>query len=250
MRLIGELVELVLPVSCVCCGRPGALWCVGCRPVSQPEPAPLAQAPPTYAAGDYDTELRTALLSYKERGHRALLGPLAGYLADAVDVAVRTLVPDGPRPVLVPVPSTRAAARQRGGDHVRRLARVVAREHGLPVVPAVHLIGPVADSAGLSPARRAANLAGRMHAAPAPDGRPALIVDDIVTTGATLAEVARALAAAAWPVAGAAVIGATRRRWPAATARDGFPRGWPECRNSRFMAGPTGQSGSKGLALR
>jgi predicted amidophosphoribosyltransferase len=212
MRIVGELVELVLPVSCVCCQRPRALWCAGCRPVSQPELAALAHAPPTYAAGSYDAELRTALLSYKERGHRALLGPLAGYLADAVDVAVRALVPDGCGPVLVPVPSTRVAARQRGGDHVRRLARVVAREHALRVVPAVHLTGPVADSAGLSPAQRAANLTGRMRATPAPTGLAALLVDDLVTTGTTLTEAARALSEAGWQTAGAAVIGATRLR--------------------------------------
>jgi orotate phosphoribosyltransferase len=64
----------------------------------------------------------------------------------------------------------------------------------------------------LSAAERAANLANRMRAAPGAAGRPVLLVDDIVTTGATLAEASRALRAAGWQVCGAAVIAATKLR--------------------------------------
>ncbi|MDP9240748.1 MAG: ComF family protein, partial [Actinomycetota bacterium] len=76
------------------------------------------------------------------------------------------------------------------------------------------------DSAGLDAGRRAANLAGamvvrdlRLHggwAAVSPDG--VVLVDDLVTTGATLAEAARALAVAGHPPRTAAVIAATERR--------------------------------------
>lgn len=98
-----------------------------------------------------------------------------------------------------------------------RLARVVARHAQLRVLPALRLTGPVADSCGLSIADRGANLGNRMsaHAPSASVDREVLIVDDIVTTGATLAEAARALEAAGWRVSGAAVVAATRRRWAA-----------------------------------
>jgi predicted amidophosphoribosyltransferase len=218
MRMLSELIELVLPSSCVCCDRPGVLWCAGCQPDSAPRgadpaPGPAGSVPalPTFAAGEYADELRTALIAYKERGRRQLASPLAGYLADAVDCAVRAT---GCSPaVLVPIPSSRTAARARGGDHLSRLARAVARQTGLPVLPALMLRGAVADSAGLSADQRRRNLAGRLLArAPADGAGQPIVLDDIVTTGATLAEAGRALAAAGWQPAGAAVVAATRLR--------------------------------------
>lgn len=215
MRILTDVVDLVFPACCLCCGRPGAVWCARCQPASRPSPVDRPNAPPVYAAGEYAEQLRTALIGYKERGRRQLAGPLAGYLADAVDCAIRAT--GAPRaPVLVPVPSSRAAARSRGGDHVVRLARAVGRQLELPVLRAVTLTGPVADSAGLSAEQRRSNLAGRMFAS-SPDAarhRP-ILVDDIVTTGATLAEAARALAVAGWPPGAAAVVAATRLRCPA-----------------------------------
>jgi predicted amidophosphoribosyltransferase len=211
MRLLPDLLDLVLSSSCVCCGRGGLAWCPGCRPASEPGQVTLAGAPPVFAAGEYAGALRSALLAFKERGQRALAGPLAAYLSDAVDVGARRLS-GASEPILVPVPSSRSAARQRGGDHLLRLVAEVAPQNGLDVLPALRLAGRGRDSAGLSAAQRAANLASRMRAVPACADRPALIVDDIVTTGATLGEATRALQAAGWQVCGAAVIAASRLR--------------------------------------
>jgi predicted amidophosphoribosyltransferase len=70
----------------------------------------------------------------------------------------------------------------------------------------------VHDSAGLGIAAREANLAGAIAARAAPAGLGALVVDDIVTTGATVRACVRALESAGWPVVGAAVVAATPRR--------------------------------------
>jgi predicted amidophosphoribosyltransferase len=70
----------------------------------------------------------------------------------------------------------------------------------------------VRDSAGLGSSERAVNLAGAIAARRAPEGVGALVVDDIVTTGATLQECVRALRAAGWPVIGTAVVASTPRR--------------------------------------
>jgi predicted amidophosphoribosyltransferase len=108
-------------------------------------------------------------------------------------------------------------AAERGGDHVRRLARRAGSRVGFRVAPDVlALARPKLDSAGLDAVSRARNLAGAFAARPAP-GRPtggatAIVVDDVVTTGATLREAARALRAAGWRVTGAAVVAATPRR--------------------------------------
>jgi predicted amidophosphoribosyltransferase len=211
MGLLAELVDLVLPSHCVGCDRPGPVWCPGCRPDARCEVIALPHGPPVYAAAEYAGELRTALLSYKERGARSLAVPLADYLVGAVESA-RGADPAGRPPVLVPVPSTRAAIRQRGGDHVLRLARLVARQTGLEVVPLLRLNGRVLDSAGLSTDQRASNLDHRMRARPATGLGPAIVLDDILTTGATLTEAGRALRAAGWQVPAGAVIGWTRLR--------------------------------------
>jgi predicted amidophosphoribosyltransferase len=162
-----------------------------------------------WAAGPYAGGLRRALIAYKERGRVELGGPLGALLADAVATAAagaRGAYPVGP--YLVPVPSSRRAARERGGDHVLRLARSAGRRTGLPVAPVLALTRAVRDSAGLGREARAANLAGAFAAAGAP-GRCAVLVDDIVTTGAPLREARRALLRAGWAGAVAAVVAAT-----------------------------------------
>ncbi|MCL2781007.1 MAG: ComF family protein [Actinomycetia bacterium] len=117
-------------------------------------------------------------------------------------------------PVLVPVPSVASLARARGGDHVARLARGASACTGLPVARALRLARPVRDSAGLDSVARARNVHGAMAAAAPPVGVrfAAVIVDDIVTTGATFGESARALTAAGWPVLGAVAVAATPSR--------------------------------------
>jgi predicted amidophosphoribosyltransferase len=195
--VLADLVDLVLPRYCVGCGVAGAALCARC---GAPDPVVVDLDGLTVrAAARYEAGLRAALIAYKERGRRDLARPLRALLA--------TTLPDGHIATLVPVPSTATARRERGGDHVRRLVR--------GAVPALELTRAVRDSAGLDAAARAANLATAMRARPPRcPGRPAIVVDDIVTTGSTLREAARALRAAGWSVAGAAVVAATPRRVP------------------------------------
>jgi hypothetical protein len=126
--------------------------------------------------------------------------------------------------MLVPVPSSQAALRTRGRDHVRELARRAVREladAGLPVTEArlLRRRGSVRDSAGLSAAQRRANLAGSfvrygVRSGP-PSGALLVLVDDVVTSGATLTEAAAALTGGTGrddPPVLAAVVAATPRR--------------------------------------
>jgi predicted amidophosphoribosyltransferase len=201
--LVDALTDLVLPRSCVGCGWPGQAWCAGCRrtEVVRADAGGL----PVLAAGEYTGALRAALIAYKERGRRDLARPLGELLARAVR---------RPEPVvLVPVPSAPGVARARGGDHVARLARIAGRCAGARVATSLHLGRPVSDSAGLNRSDRARNLHQAMVAGPPPRAhRTAVIVDDIVTTGATLREASRALEAAGWAVCAGAVVAATARR--------------------------------------
>ena len=213
-----ELTDLLLPADCAGCGLPRApgRLCAECRDTLTQAPQRVRTAaeglPAVWAAAGYRDEVRAVLLAHKERGALALAGPLGAALA----CAVRAALPAVPPPVLlVPVPSARRAVAARGHDPVRRLARAAARvlrEAGVPARtgPVLRQCRPVADQAGLGAGERAVNLEGALEPAPgaarAVTGAAAVLVDDVLTTGATLREAARAVrCAAARPVAAAVV---------------------------------------------
>ncbi len=207
--MLRDLLDLVLPSACACCDLPGADLCPDCTadlaaaPVARPLPGLLA-----VCAGPYADPARSALLAHKERGRLRLARPLGGALAAAV-----TALHPPSGVVLVPVPSTRSAVRARGHDHALRLARAAAASLGATGVPAtvrpllVH-VRRTRDQAGLSAAERAENLEGALACRRPPSG-VLVVVDDVLTTGATVLEAARALRAAGGDLLGAAAVAGT-----------------------------------------
>lgn len=221
-----EMGALVLPTACAGCGGGGGPLCGRCEGLVaggrarrvRPWPPP-AGLPPVYAVGEYADETRAVLLAHKERGVLALAGVLGRALAVSVRAVLeRARAAGGAAPdvvTLVPVPSSRAAVARRGHDPVRRAARAAAarlRREGEPVrVRAVlRQRRVVADQSGLGAAERVANLAGALVAVGrgVAGGAPVVLVDDLVTSGASLAEAARAVAAGGGAVLGAAVVAA------------------------------------------
>lgn len=233
-----ELLALAAPVDCVCCGAEDVALCGACeRQVRLLTLEPFraeGQAPalmdmdgsvilPVVAAGAYRGELAQAVLSFKSHGQGRLGDVLAQGLARALDAAVG----GGQLLCLVPVPTSSGAFRKRGFSPVHLLlARLSRRDFpGLPVVDALRkarrpllAAGPGAlrgGQKGLARGDRAQRVRGSMRARAgpcAPDlrGHPCIIVDDVLTTGATLAEAARALREAGAVVRGAVVLAATR----------------------------------------
>lgn len=213
---------------CAGCTGPGGPLCASCRagldgPVRRPV---LDRAPPglprVCAAAAYDGPVREALVAFKDHGRWALRPVLGDALARAVAGLLvapgAALSPESGRVVLVPVPGSPGAARARDGDHVRELAGVAAarlRAQGLPAGVAAVLTGVRRrrDQVGLGREQRRANLDRSMAATTGVRRvRHAVIVDDLVTTGATLAEAARALRAAGVEPLGAAVVAAREGR--------------------------------------
>ncbi|MER7050368.1 ComF family protein [Streptomyces jumonjinensis] len=203
-----EISGLVLPIACGGCGLPRTPLCEECaqelhgpgarraRPL--PEPAGL---PEVYAAAPYADAVRAMLLGHKERGVLGLARPLGAALAGAVRAAVAPAVREVPL-LLVPVPSSRRAVRARGHDPARRIALAAAgelRRAGTParVLPVLRQRREVADQSGLTARERAENLSGALEAVAGAGrllaGGRAVLVDDLMTTGASLAESARAL---------------------------------------------------------
>jgi predicted amidophosphoribosyltransferase len=230
--MLGDLADLVLPVPCAGCDaervRLTSGVCAECadaleglRPFRTAPSPPPPGFPRCVAVGAYQGPLRGALLTYKERGRHRLARPLGALLAGAV----AELVPPGRPVTLVPAPSTAAAIRERGGEHMTRLAghaalRLRAAGRDVRVARLLRAL-PRPDSASLdAAARRAAAESSlrirtrRIGFFPLSQPIPGtlVVVDDIVTTGATLAAVTRRLKEAETQVAGAAVLAATRLR--------------------------------------
>lgn len=234
--VVAALLDLALPQSCAGCGAPGTWLCPACagsiagaprRVRPDPEPAGL---PPVYAVTEYGGAVRALIGAHKEHRRLELARPLGQALGGSVRAVVQATLPATDRPdradrvgavrgppLLVPVPSRRATVRARGHDPLGRCARVAAE--GVPGVRLALLLRHrrrVADQAGLTAVERAANLAGALEVVPRHAdglrGRAVVLADDILTTGATLAEAARAVSAAGGVVLGAGVVAATSRR--------------------------------------
>ena len=237
VKPIASVLELLLPSRCAGCGRFDEAefrlrgLCPPCLaevrqsvPMTWDIPVPSTEiVVPTFAAAAYDGVIRAALLDYKERGRLCLRRELAGSLAVSV---FGTVAGDASSFVLVPVPSATATRRARGHDPVGAMAATAAgylRAKGLQVEvrAALRQGRTVADQSGLDVGARRANLAGALAVRrPAlVRGRRVVIVDDIVTTGATAAEAARALTRAGAAVIGIACVAATVRRRPGASAK-------------------------------
>lgn len=132
----------------------------------------------------YDDDARALITSLKNRGHRSLVVAIAD--------ALTGLVPVAPAFVVTWAPTGAQRRRQRGFDQAELLARAVARRRGLRCVSLLRRL-PGPPQAGRSRSDRRTNPAFVIRGA-APD--VVLLVDDVVTTGATLTSAARALRAA------------------------------------------------------
>lgn len=240
-RLSGALADIVAlgaPSACAGCGHPGPAVCAECArclqgaaKVHHPYPTPPGWIP-AHVVADYDGTTRTVMTAWKERGRRDVCAHLADPLARAIAAAVSAIDAEGDRGscaevAIVPIPASSAARRRRGEDAWERVVRQAIKQCGemeqcgagarLRLVRALRLVRQPHDQAGLTASERRDNLAGALACVEAPTG-PVIVVDDIITTGATLAEAARALGEAGVPGGvgmadvRAAAIAATARR--------------------------------------
>lgn len=222
-RVGAGLADLVLGSRCAGCRRQPGAWCAACRAlVGLPRPVMVVAGVPVVAAGGYGGPIGRAVVAHKEHGRLSLQRPLGRMLAGAV-LALPGAVPD----LVVPVPSRPSVVRQRGQDHARRLAASAAgvlTRSGAPVRAgaALQVVRPVRDQASLSLAGRRANVAGafgvRVRWSGRVAGREVVVVDDVVTSGASLAAAVAALRLAGAHVVGCAVVAAASGQGPTGPA--------------------------------
>jgi ComF family protein len=149
------------------------------------------------AGAEYEGVVRDAIHAFKFRGKRALARPLAALIGEQWPAAARDVA------ALVPVPLGRPRERERGFNQAAVLAERLARGLGVDVRPRwLARIRDTQPQSDLGAAERRANVRGAFAARADVAGRHVVVVDDVLTTGATAAECARALRAA-----GAARVG-------------------------------------------
>lgn len=221
MRLLDGLIELLAPTRCVGCELPGALLCERCLQdlprIDADVACPHCGAPygamvctecwstefafaAALSLGELEGALARAVVLHKDAGERRL-GPLLGsMLAEAAATRWRAW-PDA----VCWVPATGAAIARRGFDHSAAIAAPVAQRFGVDAEPLL-VRSRARDQRHLGREGRLASARGTFAVARPLDGARALVVDDVLTTGATLDAAAQALLAAGAAEVRAAVV--------------------------------------------
>lgn len=198
-RLISGLLDLLFPPKCAFCRRlvksDKNLLCPACR----------ANLPYTEDGGAqhgdffrlcisalyYEDTVRQALLRYKFQGSSGYAGTFGRLLADCIRANLR-----GQYDLISWVPLSRERLRERGYDQAMLLAQAAALELQDVAVSTLDKVRNAEKQSGVGSAeKRRANISGAYRVADAEliQGRRILLIDDIVTTGATLSECARTL---------------------------------------------------------
>lgn len=201
-----DALALLLPVACAGCDEPDTVLCEACTLALSPVPVRRTLDAPggafaLWSALPFDGVTARVVRAIKEDGRTGLVSALAPALEVALAAA------GAADAFLVPVPTSRASFRRRGF----RVPELLIRRAGFRPHRALAHTRRIDDQRGLDRERRRHNVAGSLRASSDAAGRRVVVVDDVVTTGATLAEAVRALRAAGADVVGAVAVAATPR---------------------------------------
>ena len=192
MKSLRALQELIFPVRCLGCSALGLSICSDCRRSWHPHIfrriSKSAPHFPIYSAVQYSPIAGKVLLAAKEE--RLLLAD--ELILDALKRSLFHCVQEQGIGLLIPVPSRPAIARSRGRQFVLDLSQQLSLASHLPTFDNLAHIRKVRDQSTLDARARSQNLAGAMKALRYLSGK-AILIDDLVTTGSTLDEAARAL---------------------------------------------------------
>ena len=206
-----SLTELIFPSRCIGCSQLGISICSICRKFWHPhiyhrELKILVNRYPVISAIEYSPIASRVLLRAKEANQVAA----DQLLINAIDHSLLYFIRNYGTGSLVAIPSRRSATRKRGRDFMKEIAISVGNLESLKTLEILQHQRAVRDQSQLNSQQRSTNITGAFTALnnlakPADPGNtePLIIVDDLVTTGATLAEAIRAIRTAGFTVLGA-----------------------------------------------
>ncbi len=200
MQWLDPVLDLVFPPRCVGCRTRGALLCARCRAACQPVSCDVNQRShqrlnstalaSTAGAYRFHGTVREAIhaLKYERRARAAtVLGDLLAAYIDEHPLAVD---------VIVPVPLHAARLRERGFNQSALLAQQLAIHLKMPMSTQLVRVRPTTQQANLGRAERQANVRDAFVWQGAPPPPRVLLIDDVLTTGATIGAAAEAIQAA------------------------------------------------------
>jgi predicted amidophosphoribosyltransferase len=206
-----SLAELIFPSRCIGCSQLGISICSVCRKswhshIYHRTIKVLDTSYPVISAVEYSPIASRVLLRAKEANQEAA----DQLLVNALSHSLRYFLKNFGFGDLVPIPSRRSATRKRGRDFMQEITELVAENESIKSLQILRHQRAVRDQSQLNSQQRSRNIAGAFstffNLAEVRDSGnigPLIIVDDLVTTGATLAEAIRALRTAGFPVLGA-----------------------------------------------
>ena len=191
MHILSELTHLVFPTRCYGCNALGVSICSQCRREWIPHYYKSGSSPlSVHSAVIYSPTASRIILAAKENG----LQGADDLLIDAIIHVLNKVQLDKSFIRLVPVPSSKQSQRRRGRSFIVDLTDTISEKTGIAINDCLQLSRRVSDQSGLTRVQRITNMHGAFSLKPGAILRgDAIVIDDVVTTGATLREAARAL---------------------------------------------------------
>jgi predicted amidophosphoribosyltransferase len=213
MQILSDFKYLLFPTRCFGCRELGYSICSQCQKLWNPHLYRTKVLNLTvYSAIPYSPVAKNISLAAKEHSIKSA----DQLVLDALRASLHELFQNNSSCALVPIPSGRSSNRRRGRDFINELATTVAKDFGVAVLPLLEHHRNIRDQSKLNISGRRENLAMALSIRPEFGGNylgeSVVILDDLVTTGATINEANRALTRGGFKVQAAATACVALRR--------------------------------------
>lgn len=184
-----EIAQLLFPGRCLACHKLSSIICANCLEQWEVSDFKVKYSELTvHSAILYTPVAAKIILAAKENGTAAA----DQLLIQAIMGQIQSTAPDLQHIRLVPIPSTKRSSRTRGRSFMVDIVQQISSQLGIPMLDCLELPGKTIDQTGLNRQQRLENMKGSMSMKAVARGE-LILIDDVITTGATLKEAARAL---------------------------------------------------------